>query len=296
MKRLAYSSMIIALILCTTVLLSAQEKKEKSTLRINLAYHQQNEDLPILKVLAQTKPGKKFEAVEGVAINLFFNEETAQGFMGRATTNNAGVGSLSLPAKFKNNWDSLLNFKFIATVTGNEDFNDEMVEIEIVKARIDLALEEEDSVRVIRAKVLSFEDGSWVGVPETEIKLFVRRLLSDLSAGEEEFYTTDEAGEASSEFSLAIPGDAYGNIIIGAKIEDHDLFGSKAATKIIKWGVPLEPDNSFDRRTLWATRDKTPIWLLIFPNLMIAGVWGTIFYLIYLVIRIIKLGKAEKSV
>ena len=293
---LAYSSMIITLVLCTTILLRAQEKKEKGTIRIDLAYHQQNEDLPILKTSAKTKPGKKFEPVEGADINLFFNEETAQGFIGRVTTNNHGVASLSLPAKFKSSWDSLLNLKFIATVTDNEHFDDEMVEIEVAKARIDLTLEEVDSVRVIRAKILSFQDSSWVGLPETEMRLVVRRLLSDLSAGEEAYYTTDETGEVSIDFDLAIPGDANGNIIIGAKIEDHEVFGNQATTKVIKWGLPLAPDNSFAKRTLWATRDKTPIWLLIFPNLMIAGVWGTIFYLIYLVIRIIKLGKAEKRV
>jgi hypothetical protein len=297
MKRFRYSSMIITLFLCTMgIPLRAQEKKEKSTIRIDLTYHQQNEDLPILRTSAKTKPGKKFEPVEGVDINLFFNEETAQGFIGRVTTNNHGVASLSLPARLKSTWDSLLNLKFIATATDNEHFDDGVVEIEVVKARIDLALEEVDSVRVIRAKVLSFGDSSWVGIPETEIKLVIRRLLSDLSAGEEEFYTTDETGEASTEFNLAIPGDANGNIIIGAKIEDHDLFGNQATTKVIKWGLPLAPDNSFAKRTLWSTRDKTPIWLLIFPNLMIAGVWSTIFYLIYLVIRIIKLGKADKSV
>ena len=94
--------------------------------------------------------------------------------------------------------------------------------------------------------------------------------------------------------SLAMP---QGNIDIGAKIDDHEMYGSLVSTKAAKWGVPLNPDNSFAKtfakRTLWATRDKTPIWLLVFPNLIIVSVWGIIFFLIYQITRIIKLGKAN---
>ena len=153
------------------------------------------------------------------------------------------------------------------------------------------------AAHTIHAKVLAFQDTGWVAQPETEIKLVVRRLMSDLSATEEETFTTDKNGEASAEFSLSIPGDAQGNIDIGAKIDDHEMYGSLVSTKAAKWGVPLNPDNSFAktfaRRTLWATRDKTPIWLLVFPNLIIVSVWGIIFFLIYQITRIIKLGKAN---
>jgi hypothetical protein len=201
--------------------------------------------------------------------------------------------------RFKDQWDSLASFTFIGTLTQNDSFENQSTELEISKAKIELTLEEADSVRTIHAKVLAFQDTGWVAQPETEIKLVVRGLMSDLSETEEKPFTTDENGEASAEFSLAIPGDAQGNIIIGAKIDDHEMFGSLVSTKAAKWGVPLNPDNSFAKsfakRTLWATRDKTPIWLLVFPNLIIVSVWGIIFYLVYQISRIIKLGKANDS-
>jgi hypothetical protein len=112
-------------------------------------------------------------------------------------------------------------------------------------------------------------------------------------ATEEETYTTDESGHVSSEFSLTIPGDAQGDIVIGAKIDDHEVYGSLVATKTAKWGLPLVPDDSFSKRTLWATRDKTPLWLLIFPNLIILTVWGIIVYLVYQITRIVKIGRAN---
>ena len=61
----------------------------------------------------------------------------------------------------------------------------------------------------------------------------------------------------------------------------NEAYGSLVSTKTAKWGQPRVPDNSFAKRTLWATRDKTPLWLLIFPNLIIVTVWGIIFYLVY---------------
>jgi hypothetical protein len=293
MKQIRYVCGLTFLLL--PFLLLAQEKKEKGVIKIDLAYHQQNDDLPVLKVSAKTKNGRKFESVEGIEINVFFNEETPRGFIGRVKTNYFGVGSLMLPERLKSSWDSLISFTFLATVTSNERFEDQSTEIEISKARIELSMEEEDSVRTIHAKVLALQDSGWTALPETEIKFVVRRLMSDLSAAADESYVTDENGAASAEFNLTIPGDVNGDIIIGAKIDDHELYGNLVSSKGVKWGVTLVPDNSFAERTLWATRNKTPLWLLIFPNIIIVGVWGIIFYLVFQINRIIKLGKTKES-
>ena len=301
MKQIKHSIGPITMVLCLIVFLGqAQDKPAKGTIKIDLTYHQLNNDLPLIKVSAKTKKEKKFQPVEGVLINLFFNAETSQGFMGRVETNSNGAGSLSLPVRFKDQFDSSFSFKFIGTLIQNDSFEDQSTELEISKAKIELTLEDIDSARTIQAKVLAFQDTGWVAQPEIEIKLVVRRLMSDLAATEEETFTTDKNGEASAEFGLTIPGDAQGNITIGAKIDDHEMFGSLVSTKAAKWGVPLDPGDSFAKsfakRTLWATRDKTPLWLLIFPNLIIISVWGIIFYLLYQIVRIIKLGKAGDSV
>jgi hypothetical protein len=190
----------------------AQDTTAKGTIKIDLTYHQLNNDLPIIKVSAKTKKEKKFEPVEGVEINLFFGAETSKGFMGRVETNSNGAGSLSLPVRFKDQWDSLASFKFIGTLTQNDSFDNQSTELEISKAKIEIALEDADSVHTIHAKVLAFQDTGWVSQPETEIKLVVKRLFSDLNATEEETFTTDENGNVSAEFGLSIPGGAIFSI------------------------------------------------------------------------------------
>ena len=123
MKQINYSTGLIAIVLCLMAFLSqALDKTEKGTIKIDLAYHQLNNDLPIIKLSAKTKKDKKFQPVEGVFINLFLNTEASQGFMGRVETNINGAGSLHLPVRFKDQWDSLASFTFIGTLTGSDSF------------------------------------------------------------------------------------------------------------------------------------------------------------------------------
>lgn len=291
MRQLSYFLIAVLFFISINISTTAQDEKDKTKVRIDLTYHQINNDLPRLTGSAKTKNGKRFEPVDSVTLNLFFGEETKKGFIGRITTNNMGVASLQIPERFNNDLESASSYLFIATVTSNDRFEDASTELEVSKARIELSLESIDSTRMMRAKLFAKQDSGWVEVPDTEMKFVVKRLLSDLNAGEEEIYTTNENGEVTSGFSLTIPGDVEGNIVIGAKIEDNELYGNLIATKIANWGLPMKEDNNFAKRTLWSTRNKTPLWLLIFPNLIIASVWGAIFYLIYQVIRIRKMGR-----
>ncbi len=177
MKQINYITGLIAIAFCLiNFLVKAQDKTEKGTIKIDLSYNQLNNDLPIIKVSAKTKKDRKFEPVTGVAVNLFFTTETSKGFIGRIETNSHGFGSLSLPERFKNQLDSSTSFKFIGTLTQDKSFEDQSTELEISKAKIELALDDVDSVHKINAKVLAYQHGAWVAQPEIEIKLVVRRL------------------------------------------------------------------------------------------------------------------------
>ncbi len=88
-----------------------------------------------------------------------------------------------------------------------------------------------------------------------------------------------------------MPGDQNGNLLLVAKVEDNELFGSLIAEKKALWGVATKVDTAFfDQRTLWSTRFRTPYWLLFMAYSIIFGVWGTLIYLIRQVIKIKKLG------
>ena len=89
--------------------------------------------------------------------------------------------------------------------------------------------------------------------------------------------------------------DTKGNITIVAKIEDNELFGNVMMEKTIPWGKYYTRENNFGKRSLWATRDRTPVWLLFMAYSIIVLVWGVIIYLIIQIVKLKKLGKEKLS-
>ena len=61
MKQIKHSVGLITMVLCLIAfLVSAQDKPTKGTIKIDLTYHQVNNDLPLIKVSAKTKRRKSF--------------------------------------------------------------------------------------------------------------------------------------------------------------------------------------------------------------------------------------------
>ena len=137
------------------------------------------------------------------------------------------------------------------------------------------------------------KDTSWIPVKGVELKIAVRRLDADLSVNETASFTTDSTGQASADFKRdSIPGDIKGNIVLVAKIEDNDQYGNLLIEKSVPWGSKFAAVNNFDRRTLFATRDKTPIWLLFMAYSIVITVWGILISLVISIFKIKKLGEA----
>jgi hypothetical protein len=129
-----------------------------------------------------------------------------------------------------------------------------------------------------------------------ELKIAVKRLGADLPVNETPTFTTDSTGQASADFKRdSIPGDAAGIITLVAKIEDNDQHGNISAEKAVPWGAKFVAVNNFDRRTLYATRDKAPIWLVLMATSIIIVVWGILISLIMNIVKIKKLGKQASS-
>jgi hypothetical protein len=139
-----------------------------------------------------------------------------------------------------------------------------------------------------------FENNDWVPAKDVEMKIGVGRQGGVLSAGDEATYTTDSTGSIEVEFKKAnLPGDVKGNFVVMAKVEDNEQYGNLVVEKTVPWGTQLKPDTGFfDQRTLWSTRFRTPFWLLFLVYAIVIGVWGTIIYLVWQIVKINKLGKA----
>ncbi len=116
-------------------------------------------------------------------------------------------------------------------------------------------------------------------VAEVAVKLFVQRLFGLLPVGGE--VTTDETGTASFDFPNSIPLNSEGKLIVFAKVEDDENYGSFETKGETNIGVKqdLSKFKHFER-SLAGPRGNAPIYFILTSLLIIAGIWGTLIYVV----------------
>ena len=250
--------------------------------------------MPYLEVNTKRKVGRKFEPAKDISVNIYFNEAAATNLLGKVITGVSGKGRIGFPPSFKTTWDSLSEFKFIALSDSSNVKEPLSGDITIKKAILTIDTTSEDGARTVTAQLKEKNGNDWIAVKDIDMKLGIKRMLGNLSVGDKETYTSDSSGISSAEFIRdSIPGDQKGNIILVAEVDDNDTYGNLATEKSVTWGTLVKPSkNFFDQRTLWSTRFKTPIWLLFVAYSIVIGVWGTIIYIVFQIVKIKKMGKA----
>ncbi len=263
---------------------------QKGDLSVGLNYFINNNKIPYLLVKVKTKVDGKFKPVSDIPLNLFLDKDSAGTLIGKVVTNEKGEATAIIPPTLKNQWNSSIKHSFLASFDGNKKYESAKADLTVGKAKI---LIDTTSDRKITATVFEMKDTSWIPVKGVELKIAVRRLDADLSVNETASFTTDSTGQASADFKRdSIPGDIKGNIVLVAKIEDNDQYGNLLIEKTVPWGSKFAAVNNFDRRTLFATRDKTPIWLLFMAYSIVITVWGILISLVISIFKIKKLGEA----
>jgi hypothetical protein len=268
----------------------AQAPEVKSLL--SLQYHLVNNQLPYITAIAKTKTGKKLEPAPGVSVSIWLDSNANNStFLGKIKTNSYGIASTSLNVNLAEQWKISPNHTFYASADSSGIFMPAETEISITRVKIEMDTVSDDESKSITVKVLKLVDSSWVPVPEAEVKLGVKRISGELPVGEEENYTTDSTGAFTAEFKrIDLPGDKNGRLVLVARIENNEELGSASAELHVPWGKYFERTSDFNRRSLWGTRDKAPVWLLVIAFSIIIAVWSVIVYLARQIFLIKKLG------
>lgn len=270
----------------------AQDSIAKQPL-LDVMYFSYNNNIPYVQVLARLKQGRKFDPVKGVTLKVYLDSISSSMIMtDKAVTDETGKADAAVPPSLQKEWNASAKHKFIAEASGVKEFEGAKAETEITKARLLIDTATGSETKNIIASFVALEDGNWIPVKDVEVKIMIKRLGGNLTVGDEATYTTDSSGTVTAEFKRdSIPGDANGNIVLIAKVEENDNYGNLSIEKTAKWGAPLTYYNTFNERSLFATRNKTPIWLLFMAYLIIGIVWGTLIYLVFQIFKIKKLGK-----
>ena len=289
-KKILRHSFLIVLLLSIFMpdIVHAQEASDETAI-LKLQYFNINNSVQYLLLESSTKKNKIFTPKKNILYKVYLDSFSNSNLIAEVKTNDEGKAKMFIPPSLKTVWDNSSLHTFIV-MQGDEEVQSDY---SITKARIEIDTSTVDSIKNITVKVLKDENGKLIAVPDVEMKVGIKRLGGILSGGDEETYTTDSSGLVTLPFTkINMPGDKFGNIVLTAKIEDNEFLGNIIIEKKAAWGVPtIVSDDFFKRRELWSTRFRSPYWLLFMAYAIVIGVYGTLIYLVFQLVKIIKLGK-----
>ena len=262
---------------------------QKNDVSVAISYFNYNNRVPYLAVNAKSKIDGRFQPVGGIEVKLFLDKDSTGTFIGKVVTNEKGTANIVIPASVKTEWNTSTSHTFLGTFDGNKKFESAKADLTVARAMISLSVTDD---KKITATVFALKDKVWVPTKGVDVKIAVKRLGGNLLVNETPTFTTDSTGQASADFKRdSIPGDSKGNIILVASVDDNEQFGNLSVEKSVPWGSKFSYVSTFDKRTLFATRDKAPVWLEFIAYSIIVAVWGILIYLVMNVLKIKKLGK-----
>jgi len=291
---------VFSLIICTMISMVFQpissyaENNTDSTnipveSRMALNYICSSDSL-LLTATLSIKKGDITLALENATIEYSASNGAISKLLGKATTDQEGnavfkISSAGLPA------DKEGMVSYSAKFPGNNKYPAAEANFIAKPAKIKLFFSIEDSLRLMKVTATQKnENGEDVAIPKETVNIYVPRLFSLLKIGE---VALDENGTGTMEFPKEIVGDTIGNIIVMARIEEHDQFGFVQGENMSNWGVPKQYYKAeVPSRELWTP--IAPLWMIITLLIMLAGVWAHYAYAVYELVMIKRLSKKNK--
>jgi len=265
--------------------LYAQTKVKKNKVRLKVNYFKIMDHEVYFKIQAGARVGSDNVNVSNIDLAVI-NEVDGEEFeLGTATTNMKGESKFVLENFNLLKPDSSNFYNVTVSFKGNDAFTKASKSISFKDAAIKAELITKDSVNYIKATLI---DKSIDSVMDNmSLTVQAQRLFKPLYIGDE-FNVTDENGMIVVPIEEGIPG-IDGNLNLEVVLMDSDDFGTVKAILVAPVGTPIVDESTFDQRKMWSARNKTPIFLLIFPNLIILAMWGLI---IYLTTNLFKISKS----
>ena len=266
--------------------INAQNPK-KNTVRLKVDYIKIMNEEVFFNIKASSKIGKKNVVIPNIEImiyNVYGDEEIG---LGTAITNMKGEARFVVKDYNNIKPDSTNTHTVGVSFYGNDSFKKASKSVSFKNADIDAKIITIDSLNYFTATLKDVSKDSLIEGASLSVQ--VERLFQPLFIGEE-FYITDENGTIIVPVEHGIPG-IDGNLNIEVVMADNEEYGTVIDKFIAPIGVPIVDESTFDERTMWSPRNKTPLFLLIFPNLLILGMWGLIAYLTFNLFKIYKYKK-----
>ncbi len=263
--------------------LYAQEA-EKNRVRLKLDYVKIMDGDAYLDIKASARIDKKNVDVSNITLEVYNEVNDEEIDLGEVITNLKGESRFVIKDLKSLKSDSTNAYTLGISFKGNDLYKRASKSVSFRDAEITAAIITKDSTNFVTATLKDVSLDSLLVDHSLDVQ--VQRLFSPLKIGEE-FNKTDENGMILVPVDDDIPG-VDGVLSLEVVLNDSDDYGTVKAVIKAPIGIPIVEESTFDQRTLWSPRNKTPIFILVFANLLIIGIWGIILYLIYNLFKISK--------
>ena len=284
MKALSFYKSTLLLVLGLLVITPGfAQKKNKVRIKANLT--QVIDQQTYIEIQGNSRINRKNTQVPNLTYTVYNDTHEDRTELGTTISNESGKAKFVIPNFNTMEPDSTGFYTIHIAFSGNDEFSKAKKSVSFKKAIIHANIVEKDSINYIEAQLL---DGfTKEPIADANLAVQVQRLISPLKIGKEFNFTDDSGNIKKVKIDNDIPGiDGILNIEVALK--DSDDYGTVKRVVSAPVGTVVEVENTFDERTLWATRDKTPLFMLIFTNLLLLGIAGLFIYLTRNLIKISK--------
>ena len=277
---------LLGLFLSSTLLQNVYAQgTKKNRVRLKAEYVKIMDDASYLEIKASSKVNKKNVDVSHIELSVSSETEDDEINLGTVSTNMHGKTQFVIKNLNDIQSDSTKTYNFKISFKGNDTFKKASKSISIKDATIKAGIITKDSINYISATLSDTVKDSLLADELVDVQ--IQRLFRPLKIGKE-FNSTDNTGTVIVPIEEGIPG-VDGNLTLEVVLKDHDEYGTVKVLVNAPLGTPIVDESTFDERTLWSPRNKTPIFILIFTNILIFSIGGII---LYLIINLFKINKS----
>jgi hypothetical protein len=282
--RFLFLTFIWALFIIGNSFNANAQKTKKNKIRLKVSYVKIMDGSIYFDVKAISRINKEYVDVPNIELQVTNEVGDSIYKLGSTKTNMMGKSKFELESLNKLKADTsktyTINFKF----KGDKKFKRASKSLSFKNANIKASIVKKDSTNYISATLIDAANNT--PVSNAALNVQVQRLFKPLKIGKD-FYITDEDGTILVSIPKDIPG-IDGNLTFEVVLADSDNYGTVKAILNAPIGTKIVQNTDFYKREMWSSRDKTPLFLLIFPNLLTFGIWGIIIYLIFNLFKLSK--------
>lgn len=272
---------------CTLMLSPQIQAKEKA--RLSVDYYRIMGESGFLLINVKYKVEKKYKPATDLKLNIYeeINEDSIA-HRGQVITDYEGNAQFIIETRNVAN-DELVTYKYLVRIENDDLFKDAEKSEKFSEVNLIAEAIEKDSVNYISAELT---DAIGNPIEGEKLQVLVQRLFAPLTIGKSS-YKTDEDGAILVAVENPLPG--IDGILTFEVVLESRKYGNVKIIFDSPIGEVITDKSTFDKRTMWSPPNKTPLFLLIFPNIIILGIWIVIVTLIINLFKIYKSNKQTKT-